>query len=247
MSNGFIGSGDIYIERIVAGVPQGLQGPFFGEKFEIKPNVQTKELISKGRDTYGQALDTVNIQSPFDFTLELAEMTGNNFALAMLADITASAQTSGTMATLPVTTAADKWVAIGKQNLGAVITVVGTDGSPPTYVEGTDYLLNRTLGLIKALSTGAIAPADIVDVSGPYGAIASSLLAGGTDVNVRCRIVFDGKNQSTQLPVIVSIVNAVITADSAFDFLANDFNKVNLKGRMTTPPGSSAPFTVELR
>lgn len=246
-ARGFLGAGDVYIERIVAGVAQGLKGPYYADKFEIKPNVEVKELVSKGRNDYGQTLESVALQKPADFTLELKEVNKESMALALLGSQASVSQGSGTLTDQEVTTKADCWVPVSKEALGATITVKDSATGLITYAEDTDYELNRPLGLIKALSTGAITANQHVDVSGSYSAVSATKISGATSADVRARFVFDGVNQADGLPCIVEIYEGVIAANSAFDFLANDFNNVSLPGKMKTPTGKSEPFTVTLR
>lgn len=245
-ARGFLGAGDIYINRMVAGVSQGLAGPYYANKFEIKPNVEKKELTSKGRNTYGQVLESVSLQQPADFTMELNEVNTESLTLALLGTAGATSQASGTLTDQAVTVQHDRWVPVTKSALGDAITVENSGGTV-TYVEGTDYVLNKPLGWIKALSTGAIADAASVLVSGAYGAVSATTIAGATNTDIRAQIIFDGINQADGLPVIVTVHEAIIAADSAFDFLADEFNTVNLPGTMKTPTGKFEPFTVELR
>jgi hypothetical protein len=245
-ARGFLGAGDIYIDRIVGGVKQGRQGPYYANKFEIKPNVDKKEQTSKGRNDYGQVLESVSIQQPADFTLELSEVNKESMTIALLGTAAALAQSSGTLTDQPVTVKLDAWVDIGKENLTGATTVEHTSGTP-AYVEGTDYLLNKPMGWIKALSTGSMTDGQSVNVSGTYGAIGGSKISGATNTDIRAEIIFDGKNQADGLPCIVRVWEAVIAADAAFDFLADDFNTVNLPGTMKTPTGKAEPFVVELR
>jgi hypothetical protein len=149
-ARGFLGAGDVYIERIVGGVAQGLKGPFYADKFQIKPNVDIKELVSKGRDDYGQTLESVALQKPADFTLELKEVNKESMALALLGTQVAVSQGSGTLTDHEVTTNADSWVSVGKEALGSTVTVKDSATGLITYVEDTDYKVNRVLGLIKA-------------------------------------------------------------------------------------------------
>ncbi len=245
-ARGFLGAGDIYIERVIAGVPQGLAGPYFANKFEIKPNVEKKELTSKGRDTYGQVIESVSVQKPADFTLELLEVNTESLTLALLGTASAASQGSGSLADAPVVIKKDRWVSVGKENLDDAIVVKNTAGTT-TYDEGVDYILNRPLGMIKVLKDSAIADAASLNVSGPYLAITSTKISGATNTDIRARIIFDGKNQADGLPCKVTIHEAIIAADSAFDFLADDFNTVTLPGTMKTPTGMAEPFVVELR
>ena len=242
----FIGAGDIYIERMVAGVSQGLAGPYYANKFEIKPNVDKKEQTSKGRNDYGQVLESVTLQKPAGFTLELSEVNTESLTLALLGTASQSTQASGSLTAQAVTVKLDRWVPVSKENLTTVTAVTHTTGTP-AYIEGVDYILNKPLGLIKVLPGGAILDAASIKVTGTYAAISSTKISGATNTDIRAKIIFDGKNQADGLPVVVTVWEAIIAADSAFDFLASDFNKVNLPGTMKTPVGKTEPFIVELR
>lgn len=245
-ARGFLGAGDIYLERFVAGVSQGLAGPYYANKFEIKPNVEVKELTSKGKNDYGQTLESVAIQRPADFTLELNEVNKESMTIALLGTSAVSTQASGTLTDQAVTIKKDRWVSIGKENLLGPIVVENSAGAV-TYNEGVDYVLNLDLGLIKVLPDSAIVDAATLNVSGGYGAISSTKISGATNTDIRAKIIFDGKNQADGLPVKVTVWEAIIAADAAFDFLADDFNTVNLPGKMKTPTGKTEPFVVELR
>ena len=89
-------SGDIYIDRKDAsGEPTGFVRIGAG-KLEIKPNVEQKELVSKGRDTYGQVLASVSIPKPADFSIEFLEADRQVLAMALMgqdADISVAAGT----------------------------------------------------------------------------------------------------------------------------------------------------------
>jgi len=245
-ARGFLGAGDVYINLIVADVKQGMKGPYYANKFEIKPNVDKKELTSKGRNDYGQVLETVSLQKPAEFTLELNEVNKESMVIALLGTSAAKTQASGSLTAVTFTAALDSWVPVGKGALTGAITLTNT-GATVTYVENTDYLVNRQLGWIKALSGGAILDAAALKLSGAYGAIAGTVIAGATNTDIRAELVFDGINQADGLPCIVTVHEAVIAANAAFDFLADSFNTVNLPGTMKTPTGMGEPFTVELR
>ena len=245
-ARGFLGAGDVYIERIEAGVSQGLAGPYYAAKFEIKPNVDKKELTSKGRDDYGQVLESVSLQRPADFSLELNEVNNESLTIALLGTSSAKTQASGTLTEQDVVTVEDRWVSVSKEKLTGT-TLVKNVGGTVTFVLGEDYLLNTQLGLLKALGTGDIVSGATVEVSGTYGAIAATVISGATHADIRAKLIFDGINQADGLPVIVTVWEAVIAADSAFDFLADDFNTVTLPGTMKTPVGKAEPFLVEMR
>lgn len=245
-ARGFLGAGDLYIARQVGGVFLDYEGPFECDKFEIKPNVELKEKTSKGKSTYGQVVETVAIPQPAQLTVDLSEVNKTSLAIALLGTTASLAQSSGTLTDEAVVVVHDKWVPLSKANLTGSQTVTNEAGST-TYVDGEDYIINKTLGWIKALSTGAIADGATVEVDSTYAAISGTEIKGQTETQVRAKFKLDGKNFADDLPCIVTVHEAVIAADSAFDFLGNDFNVVSLPGRMKTPTGFTEPFTVHLR
>lgn len=242
----FLGAGDIYLERFVAGVSQGMIGPIYADKFEIKPNVDTKQSTSKGRYDYGQVLESVSIAQPADLTIDLKEVVGDILVMALLGSSTAMNQGSGTLTDAAVTIRKGAWVSLGFKNLGEDIVVENTGGTT-TYVEGTDYVLNKPLGMLKVLSGSAIADGASLNVSGSYAAATGSVISGATQTEVRAKVIFDGINQADGSQCTVTIWEAAIAADSAFDFLADDFGNVSLTGTMKTPAGKAEPFIVELQ
>ena len=239
-----LGAGDIYINRMVDGVKQGMVGPIKANKLEIQPQVDTKQSTSKGRNDYGQVLESVNLAQPTEFSMELKEVTGDILVMAFLGTSAAMTQTSGSLADFDVTvTRKGSWLPLGKKNMEALVSVENAGGTV-TYVEGVDYELNRPLGWIRILPESAIVAGAHVLVTGGYDASTGTLISGSTRTEVRAEIVFDGINQADGSQCTVEIFEAVLSADSAFDFLADDFSNVSLTGNLKTPVGKTSPYEV---
>lgn len=245
-ARGFLGAGDVYLATITGGVAGNYEGPFECNKFEIKPNVTLKEAKSKGKTSYGQVIETVALQEPADFTMVLTEVNRATLAIALLGTEAAVSQTAGTMTDEALVAKLDKWVPLSKFALTAGTVVVTHTSGAPTYVEGTDYIVNYDLGWIKALSTGAIVADQSLKVDSTYKTVTGTDIRGATQAQVRVRVKFDGKNYADNLPTQVTVYELVIAADSAFDFLSDDFAEVTLPGRMKTPTGFTEPFLVRL-
>lgn len=241
----FLGAGDIYINRMVDGVKQGVVGPIYADSFSITPSVETVQSTSKGRYSYGQVLESVNIAQPSEFSMALKEVTGDILVMAFLGTTAAYTQASGTLADEDITiTKVGVWLPIGKKNLGASITVEDAATGGVTLVEGVDYELNRPLGWIKALGTAALALNDHAFISGAYSAASGTNIKGSTHTEVRAEIIFDGINQADGTQCTATVWEAVLSPDSEFDFLADDFGNVNLTGTLKTPTGKDAPYEV---
>lgn len=247
-ARGFLGAGDLYISRYnpTTGLFDDFTGPFEATKFEVKPNVELKEMSSRGRSTYGQVIESVALPQPADFTLELPEVNKESLSIALLGTESAINQTAGTLTDTPVTvTSKDTWLNIGKQNITAGLVVKDETGVT-TYVMGVDYALNNRMGWIKILPGSAIVKDAVIEVTGAYGAVGGTLIRGATNSQIRAKFRLDGVNFADQLPVIVDVWEAVISADSAFDFLSNEFASISLPGRLKTPTGKTEPFQVQL-
>lgn len=251
-SRAFLGGGDLYIDRYdpATGQKLGLAGPFECSKFEVKPNAEVKEQTSKGRSTYGQVIESVAIQKPADVSVTLTEMDKDGLTLALLGTQAVVSQGAGTVSDESITLTAakmDKWLPLTKKNINEAGFVVTNSGATITYVENKDYVVNRRLGLIKVLDAGDIATTETIKVDFGYAAFDGTLISGATQAQVRAEFVLDGVNFADNLPVICTVHEVVLAPDSAFDFLADGFGEVALKGRAKTPTGKTEPFTVELR
>lgn len=241
----FLGAGDIYINRMVDGVKQGMVGPIYADSLSITPSVETVQATSKGRYDYGQVLESVNIAQPSEFSMALKEVTGDILTMAFLGTSASFTEVSGTLTDFDVTIAkVGAWTPIGKKNLANLVTVETAATGGTTLVEGTDYKLNRPLGWIMALAGGTIDAADHVFITGAYSGATGTTVKGSTRTEVRVEITFDGINQADGTQCTATIWEAVLAPDSEFDFLADDFGTVNLTGTLKTPTGKDAPYEV---
>jgi len=246
-ARGFLGAGDLYVARYnpTLGGFEDFDGPFEVSKFEIKPNSDLKEMSSRGRNTYGQVIESVPLPKPADFSLTMAEVNRESLAMALFGTASAVNQGSGNVTDEAVVAKLAKWVQLSKQNLSETGLVVTNSAASTTYVLGTDYEVNYRLGMIRALSTGAITEGQSLKVDFTHNAISGTSIAGATQTQVRAKFKLDGVNFADQL--IVDVHEAILTPDSAFDFLQDEFAEIELKGRLKTPAGKTEPFKVELR
>lgn len=247
-SRGFLGAGDLYISRYnpATGQFDPFQGPYESTKFEIKPNVELKEMSSRGRSTYGQVIESVALPQPADFTLELAEINKESLTIALLGEQTAINQGSGTVTDEVLTAKKGAWAELAHRNLATTGFVLTDSAGTTTYVLGTDYEVNYRLGWVKILTGSAIVEGASLKADYTYNAVTGTQIRGAVNSQIRAKFRLDGVNFADQLPVIVDVYEAIISADSAFDFLSGDFATLSLPGRLKTPVGKTEPFTVQL-
>jgi hypothetical protein len=221
---GFLGSGDLYYNRVVNGTSQGWFRFGNATLFSIQENAEIKERISRQSATYGQVLDSVSIKQPAEISVTLDDLNYENLALAFMPG--ASFQTA--------------------QRKISAVTVTGPAGTP-TYVADTDYEVeNAELGLIKILAGGALSGAETLEVSYTYASMTANKVTGGTDSSIKVALMMDGINLADESKAMVNVLEAVMTPQNGVDFLSEEFATLELSGTLNTPPGQSAAYTVEV-
>lgn len=245
-ARGFIGAGDVYLNRIESGVKQGVTGPYYANKFEVKPNLKKLQLTSFALATYGQVLEDVSVQGPGSFTIELSETNSETIADSLFGTITPTSQSAGTLTAEVLIAKLGAWVPLSKDTLTGA-QVVTNSGGGTTYTLGVDYEVNKPMGWIRALAGGAISDAQSLKVTTDYGAFTGSKIAALTNGPIHAEIIFVGINLVDQTPCIVKVHEGIIANDTALDFLLADFGVRTLPGTMVQPVGATEQFTVELR
>lgn len=256
-ARGFIGAGDVWLNRIdpVTGLFAGWVGPLEASKFALKTNATLKELKSKSRDGYGQIIESVPLQDPAEFSMTLREANKENITLMFMGEEAVLTQGSGSLTDAALNLKAGKATALANQNVNTAAFVLTSSPAGTTYVLGTDYTVNYRLGLVQAIAGSALATA-VAAAGAPglnllvdYGwaAISGARVRGGVQPQLRAWVKFDGKNFADGAPVICEVYEGILTPDSEFDFLADDWNELPLNGRMKTPVGKTEPFVVDFR
>lgn len=248
-AQGFIGSGDLYAALIAADSSIGGYIDFGNTtKFAIKPNSDIKEQKSKKRDSYGSVLETVALQQPADLstTLETVNRTGLRYAF-MGADAV-YAQAGGTVSASPGETTIARlggWVPLANEEVS--LLVLKDSGGTTTYVLGTDYEVNARLGWYRALVGGAITEAESLRASYTFGAFTGAAVRGNVTPQIRARLLLDGKNLVDDSIGILTVWEGVLTTSSEFDWFKDDFNTIDLGGRLKVPVGKTEPFVYKTR
>lgn len=245
-ARGFLGAGDLYLNLLVGGTPQGWVGPYEAKKFEVKANAELKEQVSRGRSTYGQIIESVPIPKPFDLNITMSEMGKEGLGIALLGTLGSLSQAAGSIANEAIVIKLASWTPLSKANFSGALTVTNA-ANTITYAEGTDYTVNRQLGWIKRVTGSTIPDNSTVHVDGTYLEITGDSIAGAAASTIRAMVKLDGINFVDQRPNIVTVWEMVVASEAAVDFLGDDFGEIPLSGRMKTPAGYTSPFLIEQR
>jgi len=243
---GFLGSGDLYMDRYDAsGNAQGFYVVGNAFKFAIKEESEIKERESRMKDTYGQALDTVSIKKPAKISITVNDLKKENLAMCLLGDLSDLAVTGSSVTDEAMTAKHDLYVPLAQRNITSGTVVLTDSTGTTTYVLGTDYEVHLKLGMIKALSTGAITDAQSLLVDYDYGSLAGGKIAGSARPTIKAALKLDGLNQANQKECMVNVLEAVLTPTGEVDFLSENWNEVGFEGSLNTPTGQTSPYIVE--
>lgn len=242
---GFIGKGTIYVD-----LGDGLFELGNASKFETKVEYETRQRISHKRDNWGSVLDTVSIPKSGELTIEIDTLNHKNLALALMGKLDSGKLTAETIID-EIVIVKDGWLKLNKKWIDTSQAITVTDELGTQTINREDIKINDRLGLImiseEALIGAGIDKGEKIKVSYKTATVERALIQAGTEVVLKGALMFDGKNLVTNESVVVNMPKFTMTAENAFDFFSDDFQKVTFKGSPEIADGEQAPYTVEIK
>ena len=243
----FFVAGDVYLDIFDATFqPLGLIGPMNGEAMAVQPQTERVDQLSKMRDSYGQVRNSVVLPQPPELTLALRDVPVEVLAMAFGGDVQSLSEGAQTVTDESVTARLGKWVDLQYRNVNASSVVVTDSTGTTTYVEGTDYEINYRLGMLRALSGGAITDVQDLLVDYATSAVSGQRIQAMTRSQIKASIVVDGVNMAdNNRQVRAEIFRATLAPDGALDLMAEEHITASFTGTMETPPGQTAPYILD--
>lgn len=232
----FIGSGEIYINGRDVGN---------ASDFTIQtPKIDTKELKSMRRDSYGNIVKSVPISFSQSLKFTLTDIDKDNLILAMYGEGSVISQTAGSVTDEVVTVIKGRWVPLARRKIKSSPAVVVTDSAgTTTYVNGTDYNIDYESGRILALDAGSISNGDVkVDYS--YDAYTGYKVDANRQQLIEAELRFVGRDIAMGRNVEVVVYKVSIQPNSEVDLLSTDFIKLGFVGDILSTPSGTWTMTV---
>jgi len=248
-ANAFLGSGKIRVDRKTdAGASTGYLDLTEAGVLEITETTELKSMASKGRDSYGQTVATVQVKQPAQVRLSMKEVDADKLAIALLGSTAAETVVGAAVSDEDVTLIPERWVKLANRNItahdtGTEITAEVVDGG--TSIALTDLELDLSAGLVKYTGSTLTAATEC-HISYTHGGYTATLISGSTQPRVTFAVLFEGENQVTGETVEVEIDEAIVTPESPVDFLNDEFLELTLSGEMRTLAGAAAPYRVRV-
>lgn len=224
----------------------GLGEPLGADRFAITPQSEVREKMSKRSDTYGQAIASVVIPQPTQLAITISAMDKEALAMQFQGLLATYTQAAGSVTGEVIVARLDKWVRLSRRNLASSGLVVKSNDGETTYVINDDYVVDYARGEIKVLTAGDVAAGATLKVDFTSQALSGDRVRGGVQPQVRVRGLFEGVNMVDQSPLRVEFYEGVLRSTNEFDFLADDFNGIELEGTLVVPAGKTEAYIVDL-
>jgi hypothetical protein len=124
-------------------------------------------------------------------------------------------------------------------------TVTGTGGTP-TYVAGTDYVIDRRLGRIRRVAAGGITATATVQVNYTYSTYTLQRIRGGVQPQRNFYIEGDFKNRPDASDMRLWIWQANLATEGEVDLFSTTPIEVTMAGQLITPEDKTEPYIVEV-
>jgi hypothetical protein len=233
-----LAAGNVYMDRLDAsGNPTGYRLEGSTADFKLTPENEEKELLSQGRDNYGEALSTVMVPGKTKVSMTLQTPSSESFAMAVLGTATADNQSSDTVSNEEVTVIEDYYCELANKQASS-LTVSATSGGASLTL-GTDYEVDLFSGLVKPLSTGALHGVSSMFVSYTAAAITAYTIHPNSDPSARFKIRLAGKNFADDKQVEVVCKKVALALSSDLNFGGTDFLTLELEGTCELPSGET--------
>ncbi|MGF6148991.1 Uncharacterised protein [Kingella potus] len=209
-------------------------------------SADTKERVSRRKETHGQALDILKTPKPVEISLELDTFDKDNLAAAMMG---ASAVIAAAALTV-----ADEVIVIGKRGQGYKLAHGNIDASTVSVkkadddsaVDAAQYGITAAPGLIALAADSTLPDGTELKVSYKTRAGGGYKIDAAAVSELEWEIIVDGENTVTGEKGILRIPCAKLAADGDFDWFKDDFNTASFKGTAVLADGNTAPYSFEV-
>lgn len=216
------------------------------KNFTVDPmKITEKQKIGKRLENYGSLVESAILDKPQSLKFTLDDIYKKNLAMAMFGSDAVVNVGAGAVTDELIVARLDKEVKLSKLKLDPATPPVVVDHATGlvTYVEGEDYEIDYTYGTIKALSTGAIAEAQELDVDFSNLAYTGYNIQAATLTKIDALLRLKGKNVVTGKPCMVVVYKVSLKPTGSLDFITDDFSKLDFAGDIQVVNGKTWEVT----
>lgn len=192
---------------------------------------EEKQRISKQRESYGQVLDSVIIPAVPTVALTFDEADAETVGMALLGTLSPINLTSQTRAGVDLDVPAlGVWLELGDRYINPTGFELAASGGTPVLVQGVDYVVDLTMGLVKFLPAGSVDVDDVVEKSYTTRAITGTRIQASRKNQLKARVLLNGKNLADGRGIVIEVPQCTLKSASEFDALSSEFVVTEVNG-----------------
>lgn len=249
----YSGTGTLYLAPVnSSGVKTGgfIQ---VGDAYPLSLQVSTKKTEVKSRmvERAGQVIASKVEIDTIKGSLTLREWNAANLAWALSGTATALTG-SGATITDEAVVAPAKGAAVQlggatpRRNISAVTVTSSPAGT--TFVAGTDYAIDATLGLLTNLAGGAIAASANILVDYTYAALSDYRITIGDQVQIRCAFLAHLYDEYRAEHYTLELDSVVMSSSQEINFISEEGSEgeqIQFDLSLETLRGASSPGRID--
>ena len=217
----YSGVGCVYMATVDANGSKTGNWLKVGNAYPLAVQVETSQVEVKSRmcDTAGQTLAVKTEITGSKGSLTLREWNAANLAMALSGEAVKRTGAGGSVSSENFTAVtAGEFGELDHRDISNLVVKDSTDAT--TYVEGTDYLVNKKLGLLAIIDGGAISVGDTLHVSYDYAAESGYRVDIGTKAIKRAAIMANLRNEFSGEEFTLELDSAVFAANKEINFIS---------------------------
>ena len=233
--------GRIYSGTLYARV-HGTQGGFFEmgnvEELTTKTDVDKKELKSKGKHDYGQAISAIVVPKPTEIELKFSSFDKYALARALMGHAVDLSGTPQNIDETAVKAAKIGWIKLHHDDID--VEHFELKNKSKQVIEKSKYRLNADLGMVMFLDSTGINDGDNLFYTGKTRGTTGFVIEANTLTDMHLELLLDGKDRVTGASGNLTIAHVVLSANGDINWFSDDWWEAGLSGTVVKDTGKAA-------
>lgn len=227
---GKIFSGDLYCRK--AGTADGFVLLGNVTEFKTKTEVETKELIGRGKKNYGKAISSITIPKPTKIDIKFDSFDKYALARALMGEAVDKQQTV-TAINKEINAQKGVWIELGFEGIDPTGFELKIKDGNKKLTPDTDFELNTSLGMILLLESEATAElthTSTLVVKGNTKTVNYIEIEAGTLPKLDLEFRLDGYDIVSEKEGTLHIPHAVLSSDGELNWFSDDWVQSGMTG-----------------
>lgn len=208
-------------------------------ELKTKTDIETKELIGRGKKNYGKAISSITIPKPTTIDIKFDSFDKYALARALMGELAIKERTAEQI-NKEITGKKGVWLDLGVEDIDPTgFAVKIKEGNKPLTVD-VDFELNTNLGMVMILeseATKTITDQTVFVITGKTKALKYIEIEAGTLPKLDLEFKLCGFDIVSGKEGVLHIPHAVLSSDGELNWLSDDWWTAGLTGTLIKEHG----------